>query len=477
MRKLTLNNYLKLLLTGSLIVVLLINVFIVQNVQLSKSVREIKRINFPKRETDISSRTLSDSEGINATFVRKWGTLGTGDGQFDGAAPIAINSTGHVYVVELYNRRVQVFHKNGTFIHKWALSYNPRGIAINETGHVYISDGSGSIKIYTHNGSLTHQWGSAGSGDGEFSSPRGIAINETGYVYVVDTGNNRVQVFTSNGTFVDKWGSSGSGAGQFDWPSHIAINSLGYVYVTEYNNDRVQVFTSTGTFITKWGSSAVFAYPTGIAIDAQDYVYVADRSIFYNIRVYTRLGAFVGKWGTYGTGDGQFQEAWDVAIDSSGNIYVTDAAVSANRVQVFSVAILSQLQVGIQHLFANNQTINVTFIVTDSRGALPSALLEISNTTHFWVGNSAANGKYNLTLSYTPNEFTLEVNASKSGYLPDNETFVIYIDPPAVDYTPPVDELDPSALATFGMFALIFVAPWIALTAKQWTQHRKKKVR
>ena len=73
------------------------------------------------------------------------------------------------------------------------------------------------------------QWGSLGSGDGQFRGMHGIEIDAEGNVYVVDTGNNRVQKFTSDGVFLMKWGSSGSDPGEFDHPHGIGIGPMGNV--------------------------------------------------------------------------------------------------------------------------------------------------------------------------------------------------------------------------------------------------------
>ena len=59
------------------------------------------------------------------------------------------------------------------------------------------------------------QWGTVGTGDGNFTSPSGVAVDSTGDVYVADSGNSRIQKFTPTGTFITKWGSLGTGDGQF----------------------------------------------------------------------------------------------------------------------------------------------------------------------------------------------------------------------------------------------------------------------
>ena len=96
------------------------------------------------------------------TFVRKWGSSGTGDGQFKNLADVALDSSNNVFVTDFSNNRVQKFDSNGKFITKW---------------------------------------GSTGTGDGQFKGPYNIAVNSSGNVYVTDSGNSRIQVFApSNNT-------------------------------------------------------------------------------------------------------------------------------------------------------------------------------------------------------------------------------------------------------------------------------------
>lgn len=93
----------------------------------------------------------------NATPNLVWGVNGTADGDLGAPMGVAVDSSGHVYVVEYSNNRIQEFSSSGEFITKW---------------------------------------GTSGTGDGEFSGPMGIAIDDTnGFIYIADTGNNRIQKF------------------------------------------------------------------------------------------------------------------------------------------------------------------------------------------------------------------------------------------------------------------------------------------
>src|SRR5437762_483309 len=98
------------------------------------------------------------------------------------------------------------------------------------------------------------QWGSYGSGDGEFLYPTGVATDAAGNVYVTDQACGKVQKFTATGTHLAQWGSCGSGPGQFNGSAGVAVDATGNVYVADQYNHRIQKFTGSGTFITEWGS-------------------------------------------------------------------------------------------------------------------------------------------------------------------------------------------------------------------------------
>ena len=149
------------------------------------------------------------------TFDSKWGSFGSGNGEFVTPFGVAIGADGDVYVADTVNRRVQKFDSDGTFITKWGIS---------------------------------------GTGDSEFNTPMGIATSASGDVYVADTDNDRIQKFDSDGVFIAKWGILGTGDGQFDRPTGVATDAAGDVYVADNANNRVQKFDPAGTFIAKWGS-------------------------------------------------------------------------------------------------------------------------------------------------------------------------------------------------------------------------------
>ncbi len=229
------------------------------------------------------------------SFIKKWGSSGTADGQFSTMSAVAVDSSGNVYVADgCQNNRIQKFNSNGTFITKW---------------------------------------GSSGTADGQFSCPMGpdgVAVDPvSGNIYVSDFNNDRIQEFNSDGTFITKWGSPR--------PAGMAVDSVGNIYVTDDYNSRVQKFNSNGTFITEWGSNGTgdgqFIHPLRVAVDSSGDVYVADNC---RVQKFSSGGSFITMWGSCGTADGQFSALTGIAVDSTGDVYVADG--SNNDIQVFQPA-------------------------------------------------------------------------------------------------------------------------------------------
>jgi DNA-binding beta-propeller fold protein YncE len=85
--------------------------------------------------------------------------------------------------------------------------------------------------------------------------PYGVAVSASGSVYVADSGNDRIQEFTDSGAYLAQWGTRGSGDGQFVFPFGVATDAAGNVYVSEFGNSRIQKFRAlaTPTKATSWG--------------------------------------------------------------------------------------------------------------------------------------------------------------------------------------------------------------------------------
>jgi DNA-binding beta-propeller fold protein YncE len=276
-------------------------------------------------------------------FDLKWGSEGTGDGQFSSPEGIAVDPiSGSIYVIDQRNHRIQKFSSTGAYITQWGsygagngqLSF-PSNMAIDASGNVYVADEyNHRIQKFSSTGAYITQWGSFGKGDGQFIYPKGIAVDATGNIYVTEYHNQRVQKFSSTGTFITKWGSAGTGDGQFTNTWGIAFDPTGNVYVGDYDGNRIQKFSLTGVFISKLGSigsgEGEFLAPTQLAVDQSGNVYVADTGN-NRIQKFSPTGTFITEFGSIGTGDGQFHP-YGVAVDQTGLVYVADYY---NRLQRF----------------------------------------------------------------------------------------------------------------------------------------------
>src|SRR5205085_6917814 len=92
------------------------------------------------------------------------------------------------------------------------------GVAVDSAGNIYVADPDAlhsRIQKFNSAGVFVSALGGPGNGNGQFSGPVGIAIDSSDNLYVADTGNNRVQKFDSAGSYLTQWGSSGSCDGQF----------------------------------------------------------------------------------------------------------------------------------------------------------------------------------------------------------------------------------------------------------------------
>lgn len=181
------------------------------------------------------------------------------------------------------------------------------------------------------------QWGSSGTGEGQFTAASGIASDGAGTIYVTDAATDRVQRFDADGTFVAAFGGPGAAPGQYSRPAHIAADGFGSVYVSDPGNFRVQKLTALGTPVHSWGSAGTndgqFEAVAGVATDSLGNVYVVDSQL-NRVQRFTPEGVYDLKWGATGIGRSQFSSAQDVTVDVFGDVYVIDAV--ANRVQKFT---------------------------------------------------------------------------------------------------------------------------------------------
>jgi DNA-binding beta-propeller fold protein YncE len=220
------------------------------------------------------------------------------------------------------------------FVAAWEDIRGPAGIDVDADGNVFLMETVYSlVRKFSPDGAPLLSWGGNGTAPGQFNLTFDLALDPSGSVYVAD-GNGRIQKFSHEGVFLLEWGPRpGTGDGQFVRPKAIAVGEGGVVYVLD---SCVEKFTGDGVFLQRWG---IFSedngldQPSDMAVDATGNLYVTD-SGNHRVVKYSSSGDFLMQFGTFGVGPGQFDRPWGIAIDKSGDIYVTDPFM--NRVEKFT---------------------------------------------------------------------------------------------------------------------------------------------
>lgn len=179
---------------------------------------------------------------------------------------------------------------------------DPFGVAVDRRGNVFVSDGgeSNRIRRLTPDGKVETIAGSTeGFADGDalhaqFNTPSGIAIDKNGNLIIADTSNNRIRKLSADGKVTTLAGSGAVGhkdgsatEAEFDGPIAVAVDKRGNVFVADSYNDLIREITADGNVITIAGtgspglndgnaSMAAFNTPSGVAVDRQSNLFVAD---------------------------------------------------------------------------------------------------------------------------------------------------------------------------------------------------------
>jgi streptogramin lyase len=250
---------------------------------------------------------------------------------------------------------------------------SPNGIAIDSMTNLYVTDGDNTIRRLTPEGTnwivttIAGQTNNYGSADGLgtnalFWGPAGIAADTNGNLYIADSDNKTIRKLTSLGT---NWmsstaaglpGAQGSADGtnsgaRFGAPEGVAVDANDDVFVADVNNNNLRKIAISGTnyIVTTLagigpgsadgpGPDARFWNPTGVAVDSSGNIFIAD---LYNstVRRITTSGAVstvAGLAGNSGSSDGtnsdaRFYDPIDLTLDKAGNVYVTDVFNNAIR--------------------------------------------------------------------------------------------------------------------------------------------------
>jgi tripartite motif-containing protein 71 len=234
---------------------------------------------------------------------------------------------GSVLIGDYWNYQIVHYAKDGTplgtVIPRAATHQVPYGIAVDPTNDdIYFGDVDLGATVDKHsaNGSFLLQFGAPGSGPNRFLYPSRLAVGSDRTVYVADARGATVSAHNPQG--VELFSVSGT---QVRTPRGIAVDANNRVYVSDAGLRRVQVFDRNLTFVGSFGAGVLGADLRGVAIDkVNGWVYVVDAATG-RVYKYTTGGQLLMSWGSEGTGPGQFSGGGrDVTVDGDGNVWVGD---------------------------------------------------------------------------------------------------------------------------------------------------------
>ena len=228
-------------------------------------------------------------------YVTEFGGYGEGPGQFIWPMSIALDSDTNVYVSDEYLHRITVFDRDGNYVSHWGVHGSgdgeldrPAGLVIRDDVLYVVDSRNHRVQKFTLDGRYIAQFGGFGSGPGEFNTPWGICLDHEGNIFVADWRNDRIQTFSNDGRWQASFGQPGTGGdtsiarehggirlvprpvGVFNRPTGVAVDKDGDIYVADWLNNRVQVLTPEGRFITeftgdaglsKWGVGKIESNP------------------------------------------------------------------------------------------------------------------------------------------------------------------------------------------------------------------------
>lgn len=296
---------------------------------------------------------------------------------------ISFDSKGNAYLADSAHHQIRKITPDGTdtiFAGTGTIGYkdgkvkeaqftSPSGLVVDARDNVYVIDtGNHRVRIISPEGDVSTlagggatEWGVGDYADGtgnaaRFNAPYAIALSQDGDLYISDSENNRIRKVTLEGvvTTIAGVGVSGIADGpgnqaQFSSPRGIAVDTLGNVYVADSLNNRIRKINTEGVVSTfagangsgredGQGAEARFNIPSGLAIDKENSLYVADafnnliRKVTLAGQVYTLAGT-----GKSGHADGRVDQAlfagpMALAFDPTGRLYITD--LGNNRIRV-----------------------------------------------------------------------------------------------------------------------------------------------
>lgn len=226
-----------------------------------------------------------------------------------------------VYVLHRGRKPLMAFDASGRFLQSWGegLFKTPHGLRVDRDGNIWTTDnGNHTLRKFSPDGKLLLTL------DRGFRSPDDLVFASTGEMIVADAGSGRLLKLAPDGRLLASWGRKGKGPGEFAAAHGLAIDAEDRIYVADRGNHRVQIFSLDGSVLGQWKG---FGNPFGLCV-AGGQLIVSDGDA-HRMTTFDLSGRILAQWGDPGT----LRLPHLMDAGAGGRLYV--AEVEGNRVQIF----------------------------------------------------------------------------------------------------------------------------------------------
>lgn len=334
-----------------------------------------------------------------------------------------------------------------TFSPADSIDYTTATQSVSLTVLPFVMPGPGQIATMAGDGKQGYLGDGANAVTAELNSPSSVAVDASGNVYVADTQNNVVrevisasnQILTVAGTGAAGYSGDGAAAtkAELDAPAGVALDALGNLYIADSSNSVIRLVHLANGIISTFAGNGTAGYsgdggnpgnaelnnPTGVAVDTQGNVFVADTGNDVIRRIGsagTLISTFAGNATAGSSGDGgpamkaELNLPTSVAVDPAGNVYIADTLNQRIRKVAATTGVISAYAGQGQFGFDGDggRALNAKFssptgLATDANGNLyitdvgNSVVREVTASTQV-IHTIAGNGTWGYSGDYGP---------------------------------------------------------------------------